>query len=226
MQKLLHPLISCSLVTMAAVGAFASASGLPFRPLLRSYLIPGGSPFSAPGNVLLAMLGPATLSFGFQMFERRKLMQQSAATVAAVTASGAGVGLFGTALAARLLGLSAPLRLAAIPRQVTAPLAIAISGMIGADPSLAATLVAITGLLVANFGRAVLDALRVTQPVCRGLVMGASGHGLGTAAMAAEPEAFPFAAIAMALNAALSTVLVSVPLVRRCLLAVAGVPAA
>ena len=66
----------------------------------------------------------------------------------------------------------------------------------------------------------------VRSPVARGLAMGAAGHGLGTAAMAEEPEAFPFAAIAMALNAALSTVLVSVPVVRRILLAAAGVPAA
>ena len=45
--------------------------------------------------------------------------------------------------------------------QVTAPLAIAIAGLLGADPSLAATIVVITGLVVANFGAAVLDALKV-----------------------------------------------------------------
>ena len=146
---------------------------------------------------------------------------------------------------------------------MTATLAIAIAGMVGADASLAATLVAVTGLIVANFGRAILDALDVRGAVSRGLAMGVSGHGLGTAATADEPDAFPFAAIAMALNAelnashtfshlltpphtfshlltpshafsyllkalnaALSTVLVSIPAVRRALLAVAGVPAA
>ncbi len=80
----------------------------------------------------------------------------------------------------------------------------------------------VTGLLCANFGRAVLDTLGVESPVARGLAMGAAGHGLGTAAMAEEKEAFPFAAIAMALNAALSTVLVSVPTIRKLLLAAAG----
>ena len=118
------------------------------------------------------------------------------------------------------------MRPAALSRQVTAPLAIAIAGILRADPSLAATIVVVTGLLCANFGRALLDACGVRSPVARGLAMGAAGHGLGTAAMAEEPEAFPFAAIAMALNAALSTVLVSVPLVRRLLLAAAGAPAA
>ena len=37
-------------------------------------------------------------------------------------------------------------------------------------------------------------------------------------------QAFPFAAIAMALNAAFSSVLVSIPAVRRALLALAGAP--
>jgi putative effector of murein hydrolase len=185
------------------------------------------------------------------MFARRRLMVQSAAAVSAVTAVSSSFGLFATALAGRLLQLSWPVRVAALPRQVTvrtaaadgrsmhspcapqpspscaachaqAPLAIAIAGMLQADPSLAATIVVVTGLLAANFGRAVLDALGVDSPVARGLAMGAAGHGLGTAAMAAEAEAFPFAAIAMALNAALSTVLVSVPFVRKLLLAAAG----
>jgi len=225
-QKVVHPLIMCTLVTLAAIASFAAATASPLRGLLRGYLLPGGAPFSAPGNLLLFMLGPATVSFGFQMFGRRKLMAASARAISAVVATSSVFGLFGTALAGRLLKLSLPVRLAAIPRQVTAPLAIAISGMLRCDPSLAATIVVITGLLAANFGRAILDALNVREPVARGLAMGAAGHGIGTAAMAGEKEAFPLAAIAMALNAAASTMLVSSPAVRRALLAVAGAPAA
>ena len=82
----------------------------------------------------------------------------------------------------------------------------------------------LTGLVVANCGAAALDLLRVRSPVARGLAMGAAGHGLGTAATSQEPDAFPFAAIAMALNAAASTVLVSIPVLRRLLRAAAGVP--
>lgn len=224
-QKVLHPLITCTLITQCAAGVIATAAGLPLRSVLRGYLVPGGAPMASPGNLLLFMLGPATLSFGVQMYGRRQLMMQSARAVTAVTTVSAAFGLFATAIAGRVLRLGAGVRLAALPRQVTAPLAIAIAGMIKADPSLAATIVVVTGLLAANFGRAVLDALNIRSPVARGLAMGAAGHGLGTAAMAEEKEAFPFAAIAMALNAALSTVLVSVPPVRKALLAAAGVPA-
>lgn len=221
-RALVHPLITCTLLMQAAVGALALATARPVGSVLRSYLIPGAAPLAAPGNALLFMLGPATLSFGFNMFERRKLMRASAAAVAASTTVASVVGLFGTAAAGRLLSLSDPLRLAALPRQCTAPLAIAIANILGADPSLAATIVVVTGLGVANFGAALLDQLKVSSPVARGLAMGGAGHGLATAAMASEKEAFPFAAIAMALNGAMSTILVSLPAVRSLLLAVAG----
>ena len=75
-------------------------------------------------------------------------------------------------------------------------------------------------------GLALLDAVGVTAPVARGLAMGAAGHGIGTAATAAEPAAFPFAAIAMVLNAVASTVLASIPPVRKALLSATGLPAA
>ena len=114
------------------------------------------------------------------------------------------------------------MRMHAVACAPQAPLAIAIAGMLQADPSLAATIVVVTGLLAANFGRAVLDALGVASPVARGLAMGAAGHGLGTAAMAAEAEAFPFAALGMNLFGACAVTLVSVPPVARLLRAVAG----
>jgi hypothetical protein len=66
-------------------------------------------------------------------------------------------------------------------------------------------------------------APKVDAPVARGLAMGASGHGLGTAAMSGEVNAFPFAAIAMATNAAVSTVLVTLPFTRKLLRRLAGV---
>ena len=69
--------------------------------MLRAYLTPGAGPLATPGNLLLFMLGPATLSFGFQMFGRRRLMRQSAKAVTAVTAVAASSGLFATAVAGR-----------------------------------------------------------------------------------------------------------------------------
>ena len=60
-------------------------------------------------------------------------------------------------------------------------------------------------------------------PLPRGLAMGAAAHGIGTAQMGSEPEAQPFAAIAMSLVGAASVVAASLPPTRAALRAVAGV---
>jgi putative effector of murein hydrolase len=76
----------------------------------------------------------------------------------------------------------------------------------------------------AALGRRLLDALGVFDPAARGLVMGSTAHGLGTAALAAEePEAFAFAAVAMALVGTVSTAAVTLAPVRAALRATAGV---
>ena len=130
--------------------------------------------------------------------------------------------MFGTAAIVRLLQIASPsLRLSLISRNITSPLAMAIAGMLGADVSLAVSAVVVTGLIGANFGARILDAFGIKDAVARGLGIGAAAHGLGTAAFVNEKDAFPFAAIAMALTATMCTVLVSVPAVKKLLLQLA-----
>ena len=125
-------------------------------------------------------------------------------------------GLYGTALFVRLLHVSNPtIRLALLSRNSTSPLAMSIAAILGTDTSLAVTMVVLTGLIGANFGSAILNCVNIHDPVACGLGMGAAAHGLGTAAIKDEGDAFPFAAISMALTATTCTCLVSVPMIRQ-----------
>ena len=87
--------------------------------------------------------------------------------------------------------------------------------------SLAVSMVVVTGLIGANFGATILNALGISDAVARGLGIGAAAHGLGTAAFANEEDAFPFAAISMALTASACTVLVSIPVIKKAILQIA-----
>ena len=68
-----------------------------------------------------------------------------------------------------------------------------------------------------------MDALGTKDPVARGMAMGAAAHGIGTAQMGDEPDAQPFAAIAMSLVGAASVVAAATPASRALLLRAAGV---
>jgi putative effector of murein hydrolase len=244
--KVVHPLITCTSLTLAMAFAFAKATGSTFFNVLRGYRTKhltlgtaGAGDVSKQGTkrfcfvriwlslnlifqILLFLLGPAVVSLACSMYERRKLMKENIVEVAAAVLVSAFGGVFGTATAVRALQIASPyLRLSLLSRNITSPLAMAIAGILGADVSLAVTVVVITGLIGANFGAAILDSFGVKDAVARGLGMGAAAHGLGTAAFVNEKDAFPFAAIAMALTASATTVIVSIPLFRRIILQLA-----
>jgi putative effector of murein hydrolase len=221
--KTVHPLVTGTSLTWLSAKGFAALTGTTFLRVLQSYKSGTLAPFSAgAGDVLLFLLGPAVVALSCQMYSRKKLMRENIATVGLSTLVSSFGGLYGTAAAVRLLGIINPtMRLSLLSRNITSPLAMAIASMLGADTSLAVTIVVLTGLFGANFGAAILDAAGIKDSVARGLGIGAAAHGLGTASFANEVDAFPFAAIAMALTASACTVLVSLPPVKKSVLKLA-----
>jgi putative effector of murein hydrolase/putative effector of murein hydrolase LrgA (UPF0299 family) len=222
-----HPLVFTTTSTWAVAALLARLGGpaTTFRSVIKHcYRGKWSSPFAA-GPVLLWMLGPAVVSLSLSMYRRRLLMRDNVVEVGTAVAVSTAGGLLGTALAVRLLNLANPfLKLSLLSRNITSPLAMAIAGILGADVSLAVTMVVVTGLLGANYGASLLDWWGIKDPVARGLGMGAAAHGLGTAALSSSPDeaaAVPFAVISMALCASASTVAVSVPAVRQVVLQIA-----
>jgi len=174
------------------------------------------------GDVLLYMLGPAVIALSCQMYNKKQLMKENIKEVSAAIATSSIGGLLGTSLFVKMLNIASPtLRLSCLSRNITSPLAMAISSILGGDISIAVSMVVITGLIGANFGANILNVAGIRDPVARGLGIGAAAHGLGTAAFKDESDAFPFAAIGMALTACLCTVMVSVPAVKSLIMKIA-----
>ena len=224
--KIVHPLVTCTSLTWVGAKIMSSLAGgaSTFVSMLKSYKTGSLSPIYATGagDVLLFMLGPAVVALACQMYNRKTLMRQNIKEVGTAVVGSSIGGLFGTAFLARLVNISNPvLRLSTLSRNITSPLAMAIASILQSDVSLAVSMVVISGLIGANFGAMILDTFKIKDPVARGLGIGAASHGLGTAAFANEKDAFPFAAIAMALTASFSTVLVSIPVVKNALVRLA-----
>ena len=224
--KVVHPLVTCTASTWLAASVVARATSTTFLDQLRLYKTGSLTSLatSGAGDILLFMLGPSVVALACQMYGRKSIMKQNVKEVAAAVAVGSTIGgLFGTAFLVRLLKLtSETVALSLLPRNITSPLAMAIATLLGgADVSLAVSMVVITGLIGANFGASILDRAGIQDPVARGLSIGASAHGVGTAAFANEPDAFPFAAVSMALTASMSTILVTIPVVRKALIKIA-----
>ena len=222
--KLVHPLVTTSIGLLCMIRGLGVATNQDYKDILRSYKVGSLSPLrTGSGDIMLYALGPSVVSFATAMYGRRALLKANFLVVATGVLVGSLGSLYGTAAFVRAISLgSQMIRLSMIPRSVTTALAMVIASIIGGDVSIAAAVVSLTGIVGATYARSVLDKFNITDAVTRGLAVGASSQGLGVAAIAGEPDAFPFAAMAMVLCAIVSTTIVSFPAVKDSILKIAG----
>jgi len=225
--KVVHPLVTSTAITLGVVRIVAELTGSTFMNVLSQYKVGSIQWKSAgAGDYFLYLLGPAVVSFALSVYSRKTLLQENlAAVLTAMVVSGGG-GLFGTAAFVRLLQIGGKgggkvVRLSCLTRNVTTALAMAVTSMLGGDISIAASVVVISGIFGATFGRSVMDKMGIKDPIARGLGLGCSAQGLGVAALIPEPDAFPFSAMGMILTAVFATTLVSIPAVKELLVNIA-----
>lgn len=163
------------------------------------------------------LLGTATVALAIPL--RRQWAEVKAALPPALV-----VLLLGNALNAMLAmavvrAWGAPDALVAsiAPKGVTAPVAMAIAERLGGLPSLTAVLVIGSGILGATLSTPLLNAAGIRDWAARGLAVGLTAHGIGTArAFQVNPVAGTFAGVAMAASTVITAAVVPllVPLFR------------
>jgi putative effector of murein hydrolase len=95
------------------------------------------------------------------------------------------------------------------PKSVTAGVAMGISEQLGADPSLTAVSVILTGIMGAIVVTPLMNRAGITDFRARGFAAGLAAHGIGTArAFQVDEVAGVFSGIAMSLNALVTSLLV------------------
>jgi len=147
----------------------ALAAGTDYRSYMR------GSHF------LLLMLGPATVAFALPIYERRALIARHWKVLTIGVLAGSGMAMASAWLLATWLHLSPSLRLSLMPRSITTPFAIAVSGDLGGVPDLTAVFVIMTGVFGAATGGLLLRWLPLRSSVARGALFGMGAHGAGVA---------------------------------------------
>lgn len=185
-----HPLANPIPVAVALVSAGLLATGVDYRSYFQ------GAQF------VHFLLGPATVALAVPLYRQwrslRSVLLPATLCILAggVLASAAGV------LAGLALGAPPELLAALAPRSVTTPVAMGIAERLGGPPALAAVVVLCSGIAGAVLGPLAMNWAGVRDWRARGLAIGTTAHGIGTArAIAVHPVAGVFSGLAMGLNA-------------------------
>jgi predicted murein hydrolase (TIGR00659 family) len=130
---------------------------------------------------LLALLGPATVAFAVPIYEQRALIKRYWPILLAGVSVGSTTAMVSAWGLASLFGLDESLRLSLMPRSISTPFAMVVSGDIGGVPNLTAVFVVITGLFGAAAGQTLLRLLPLRSGLARGALFGMGAHGVGVA---------------------------------------------
>jgi predicted murein hydrolase (TIGR00659 family) len=166
-------------------------------------------------NWLVAMLGPATVAFAVPIYEQRKMVRRYWRVLGLGMLAGTATSVFSSWALATVLGLNGTMRLSLLPRSISTPFAMTISGEIGGAPDLTAVFVVVTGIVGTIVGEILLARLPNYSPLARGALLGVGAHGAGTAkAHEFGPEEGSVAGLAMVLVGLFNVLLT--PLVVAC----------
>lgn len=218
------PLLWLTATILAYLLALAISAKLGGTPIANSVLIAGlliiallqvtqtsYAQYFEGAQFVHFLLGPATVALAIPLFKnlekvRRSLLPIGGALVAgSLTAMGSAVAI------AMAFGAPADVVASIAPKSTSAPIAMELARNLGGIPSLAAVLVILTGILGAVIVTPLMNALKIKDYAARGFAVGVASHGIGTArAFQVSEVAGAFSGIAMALNGALTSILVLV----------------
>jgi predicted murein hydrolase (TIGR00659 family) len=137
--------------------------------------------FKEGSRLIDFLLGPSVVALGYVMYEQYCHIKENIVSILTALVVGSFIGIASTIVIAWSMGAGPELVATLQPKSVTTPIAIEIARATGGIPALTAVIVISVGIFGAIAGPFLLDLLRIKSPIARGLAIGASAHGIGTA---------------------------------------------
>ncbi len=157
------------------------------------------------------LLGPATVALAVPLYENRSTVLSAVLPMLIALAVGSLTAIVSIVLLAEAVGLPRDVVVSLAPKSITAGVAMGVSESMGANPSITAIAVILTGIMGAIVVTPLMNRMKITDFRARGFAVGLASHGIGTArAFQVDTVAGVFAGVAMSLNALLTSLVVPV----------------
>jgi predicted murein hydrolase (TIGR00659 family) len=179
--------------------------------IIAAFLLLTGSSYTdyfAGAQFVHFLLGPATVALAVPLYENRKRVAAAIVPMLAALLVGSLTAVVSIIVLAKIAGLPRGVIVSLAPKSVTAGVAMGISESLGADPSLTAVAVILTGIMGAIIVTPLMNRAGIVDFRARGFAAGLAAHGIGTArAFQVDEVAGVFSGIAMSLNALVTSFL-------------------
>lgn len=176
-------------------------------PLLLLLQIPYTRYFQGSA-ILNSLLQPAVVALALPLYEQIHQIRARWKSIISVCFIGSVTAMISGTAIALWLGATPEIAATLLPKSVTTPIAMAVSGSLDGIPAISAICVLMAGVLGAVFGHMLLNLLRVRAASARGLAIGSASHAIGTArAVEMDPQEGAFSSLALVLCAIITSLL-------------------
>lgn len=164
--SLLHPLLTSIFVIIAILKLL----GISYES------------FQEKSHLIHFLLGPSVVALGYVLYEQVQYLKGNVVSILTSIFVGAIVGIVSVIVIGKLMGADQSLIATLEPKSVTTPIAMGIAEKSGGIPSLTAVIVVAVGIFGSIVGPIAMRLMGIESCIAKGLALGASSHGVGTAA--------------------------------------------
>ena len=147
--------------------------------ILLLFKIPYDS-YNEGGQIINMFLAPATACLAVSIYSRLELLKKNWLPILVGASCGSLASMTSIWLMCRLFKLDEAMTVSLMPKSVTTPIAIGISGSNGGIVPVTVVAVIFTGILGSILAPVLIRLFRISDPMVSGLSIGACSHAIGT----------------------------------------------
>lgn len=167
--KIRFPLLNPVLITILVLIGLLVILDVPYATFKKS------------SQMINFLLGPSVVALGYILHKQIHYLKGNVVSVLTSITVGAVVGIASILLIGKLFGADQTLIASLTPKSVTTPIAMALSESNGGIPGLTAVVVVVAGVMGSIIAPPIMNWLGIKSPIAKGIALGASSHGVGTA---------------------------------------------
>ena len=137
--------------------------------------------YNQGADIITYLLTPSTICLAVPMHEQMQLLKHNIKAVMVGIVTGVLSSMVAILLLAVLLNLDHISYVTFLPKSITTAIGIGVSQELGGYVSISVAVIIITGVIGGIFAEKWFKLLCITEPIARGIALGASAHAIGTA---------------------------------------------
>ena len=167
--------------------------------------------YNAGAKYLTWFLTPATVCLAIPLYEQWEKLKRNYKAVLIGLTAGVLTSLTTVLVLSILCGLSHEEYVTLLPKSITTAIGMGVSEELGGYVTITVAVIVITGVSGNMLGEQLCRLFRITEPISRGLAIGAASHAIGTAkAMELGELEGAMSSLAIAVSGLLTVILASV----------------